>query len=95
MNTMVAPVAMILVGIMEIVAVYAVLRSKAIMDHTLTLAFTGNLLMPIGPISFVLSAFFIRLFVYYSMEHMGLATVGLCFALPEPVRGLRDRAVAI
>jgi hydrogenase-4 component F len=95
MSTIVAPVAAILAGVMETVAVYAVLRSKAIMDHTLTLAFTENLMMLFGPISFVLAAFFMRLFAYSSMERMGLATVGLCFALPEPVRGLRDRAVAI
>jgi hydrogenase-4 component F len=95
MNKIVAPVAAILAGVMETVAVYAVLRSKVIMDHMFPLAFTGNLLMLFGPISFVLAAFFMRLFTYSSMEHMGLARVGLRFARPEPVRGLMDQAVAI
>jgi formate hydrogenlyase subunit 3/multisubunit Na+/H+ antiporter MnhD subunit len=54
--------------------VYAVLRSKAIMDHTLPLAFTGNVLMLFWPISFVLATFFMRLLAYSSMKHMGLAT---------------------
>jgi hydrogenase-4 component F len=95
MNKIVAPVAAILAGVMETVVVYAVLRSKAIMDHTLPLAFTRNVLMLFGPISFVLAAFFMRLFAYSSIEHMKLAKVGLRFTLPDPVRGLMDRAVAI
>jgi hydrogenase-4 component F len=78
-----APVTAMLAGVLETVAVYAVLRSKAIMDQALPLAFTGNLLMLFGLTSFVVATFFIliqhdykRLFAYSSVEHMGLAMVG-------------------
>jgi hydrogenase-4 component F len=75
---------------LETVAVYAVLRSKAIMDQALPQAFTGNLLMLFGLMSFVVAALFIliqrdykRLFAYSSVEHMGLAMVG--FGVGGPV----------
>lgn len=78
-----APVTAMLAGVLETVAVYAVLRSKAIMDQALPQAFTGNLLLLFGLISFVVAALFIliqrdykRLFAYSSVEHMGLAMVG-------------------
>ena len=78
-----APVTAMLAGVLETVAVYAVLRSKAIMDQALPPAFTGNLLMLFGLLSFVVAALFIliqrdykRLFAYSSVEHMGLAMVG-------------------
>ena len=78
-----APVTAMLAGVLETVAVYAVLRSKAVMDYALPPAFTGNLLMLFGLISFVVAALFIliqhdykRLFAYSSVEHMGLALVG-------------------
>jgi len=85
-----APVTAMLAGVLETVAVYAVLRSKAIMDQALPSAFTGNLLMLFGLISFVVAALFIliqrdykRLFAYSSVEHMGLAMVG--FGVGGPV----------
>lgn len=85
-----APVTAMLAGVLETVALYAVLRSKAIMDQALSPAFTGNLLMLIGLISFVVAALFIliqhdykRLFAYSSVEHMGLAMVG--FGVGGPV----------
>jgi hydrogenase-4 component F len=78
-----APVTAMLAGVLETVAVYAVLRSKAIMDQALPPAFTGNLLLLFGLISFVVAALFIliqrdykRLFAYSSVEHMGLAMMG-------------------
>jgi hydrogenase-4 component F len=78
-----APVTAMLAGVLETVAVYAVLRSKAIMDQALPQAFTGNLLLLFGLISFVVAALFIliqrdykRLFAYSSVEHMGLAMMG-------------------
>jgi hydrogenase-4 component F len=78
-----APVTAMLAGVLETVAVYAVLRSKAIMDQALPPAFTGNLLLLFGLISFVVAALFIliqrdykRLLAYSSVEHMGLAMVG-------------------
>ncbi len=78
-----APVTAMLAGVLETVAVYAVLRSKAVMDHALPAAFTGNLLMVFGLLSFVVAALFIliqrdykRLFAYSSVEHMGMAMAG-------------------
>lgn len=60
------------------------------MDQALPQAFTGNLLMLFGLISFVVAALFIliqrdykRLFAYSSVEHMGLAMVG--FGVGGPV----------
>ena len=85
-----APVTAMLAGGLETVAVYAVLRSKALMDQALPPAFTGHLLMLFGLISFVVAALFIlvqhdykRLFAYSSVEHMGLAMVG--FGVGGPV----------
>ena len=78
-----APVVAMLAGVLETVAVYALLRSKSIMDPALPEHYTGNLLMLIGILSFVIASFFIliqhgykRLFAYSSIEHMGIAMVG-------------------
>lgn len=78
-----APVTAMLAGVLETVAVYAVLRSKSIVDQAVSPGFTGNLLIFIGVISFATAALFIliqrdykRLFAYSSIEHMGLAMVG-------------------
>jgi hydrogenase-4 component F len=77
------PVVAMLAGVLETVAVYALLRSKAIMDQALPEYFTGNLLLLFGLLSFVLAALFIliqhdykRLFAYSSIEHMGIAMAG-------------------
>lgn len=85
-----APVTAMLAGVLETVAMYAVLRCKAIMDQALPPAFTGNLLLLFGLISFVVAGFFIliqhdykRLFAYSSVEHMGLAMIG--FGVGGPV----------
>lgn len=78
-----APVAAMLAGVLETVAVYAILRCRGIADQALSPDFTGGLLALFGLISFALAAFFIllqhnykRLFAYSSIEHMGLAMVG-------------------
>ena len=78
-----APVAAMLAGVLETVAVYAILRSRAIVDQAVSPEFTGSLLALFGLVSFALAAFFIllqhnykRLFAYSSIEHMGLAMVG-------------------
>jgi hydrogenase-4 component F len=78
-----APVAAMLAGVLETVAVYAILRCRGIADQALSPEFTGGLLALFGLISFALAAFFIlfqhnykRLFAYSSIEHMGLAMVG-------------------
>jgi hydrogenase-4 component F len=78
-----APVAAMLAGVLETVAVYAILRCRGIADEALPPDFTAVLLALFGLISFALAAFFIllqhnykRLFAYSSIEHMGLAMVG-------------------
>ncbi len=78
-----APVTAMLAGVLETVAVYAVLRSKTVMDHALPEGFTGNLLVFFGLLSFVVAALFMlvqrdykRLFAYSSIEHMGVAMAG-------------------
>jgi hypothetical protein len=77
------PVAAMLAGVLETVAVYAILRCRGIADQAVSPEFTGGLLALFGLISFTLAAFFIlvqhnykRLFAYSSIEHMGLAMVG-------------------
>jgi len=78
-----APVAAILAGVLEVVAVYAILRMRMIVDHAVPSSFTGGLLVLLGFASFVTAAFFIliqhnykRLFAYSSIEHMGIAMIG-------------------
>jgi hydrogenase-4 component F len=78
-----APVAAMLAGVLETVAVYAILRSRGIADQALSHEFTGGLLALFGLASFAVAAFFLllqhnykRLFAYSSIEHMGLAMVG-------------------
>ena len=85
-----APVTAMLAGVLETVAVYAVLRSKSIVDQAISPGFTGNLLIFIGLISFGTAALFIliqrdykRLFAYSSIEHMGLAMLG--FGVGGPI----------
>lgn len=77
------PVVAMLAGVLETVAVYALLRSKAIVDQALAEHYTGNLLLIFGLLSFVVASLFIliqhdyqRLFAYSSIEHMGIAMAG-------------------
>lgn len=85
-----APVAAMLAGVLETVAVYAILRCRGIVDQAVPPDFTGGLLAIFGLVSFALAAFFIllqhnykRLFAYSSIEHMGLAMVG--FGIGGPI----------
>lgn len=77
-----APVVAMLAGVLETVAVYAVLRSKMVVDAA-SPGYAGNLLIVFGFLSFGVAAFFIlvqrdykRLFAYSSVEHMGIAVIG-------------------
>jgi len=78
-----APVVAMLAGVLETVAVYAVLRSKMVVDAAVSPGYTGNLLVAFGFLSFGVATFFIlvqrdykRLFAYSSIEHMGIAVIG-------------------
>ncbi len=79
-----APVVAMLAGVLEVVAAYAILRVRVIVDHAVPFAFAGGLLALLGFASFLTAAFFItiqhnykRLFAYSSIEHMGIAMIGL------------------
>ena len=73
------PVSAVLSGLLLNVALYAVVRSKVLVDGALGHGFAGNLMMGFGLLSIVVAAFSLqrqkdvkRLFSYSSVEHMGL-----------------------
>ena len=75
------PISAVLSGLLLNVALYAVVRSKVLVDGALQSHFAGNLMMGFGLLSVVLAAFFLsrqkdikRMFAYSSIEHMGLIT---------------------
>jgi hydrogenase-4 component F len=75
------PVSAVLSGLLLNVALYAVVRSKILVDGALGSHLAGNLMMGFGLLSLVVSAFFLsrqrdvkRMFAYSSIEHMGLMT---------------------
>ncbi len=66
------------------VAMYAIMRWKAVVDITLTDHYTDNLLMALGLFSLVVAAFSVvlatnykRMLAYSSIEHTGLICLGL------------------
>jgi hydrogenase-4 component F len=75
------PVSAVLSGLLLNVALYAVMRSKVLVDGALGTNLAGNLMMGFGLLSVVVAAFLIkrqtdvkRMFAYSSIEHMGLIT---------------------
>lgn len=75
------PVSAVLSGLLLNVALYAVMRSKVLVDGALGTELAGDLMMGFGLFSVVLAAFLIkrqtdvkRMFAYSSIEHMGLIT---------------------
>jgi hydrogenase-4 component F len=84
------PVSAVLSGLLLNVALYAVVRSKVLVDGALGSHLAGNLMMGFGMLSVVVAAFSLsrqkdvkRLFAYSSIEHMGLAT--FAFGMGGPV----------
>jgi len=84
------PVSAVLSGLLLNVALYAVVRSKVLVDGALGTGFSGNLMMGFGLISVVVAAFFLsrqkdikRMFAYSSIEHMGIMT--FAFGMGGPV----------
>jgi hydrogenase-4 component F len=84
------PVSAVLSGLLLNVALYAVIRSKVLVDGALGTHLAGNLMMGFGLFSMVVAAFFLsrqkdvkRLFAYSSIEHMGLMT--FAFGMGGPV----------
>ncbi|OGT88599.1 MAG: hydrogenase 4 subunit F [Gammaproteobacteria bacterium RIFOXYD12_FULL_61_37] len=75
------PISAVLSGLLLNVALYAVMRSKVLVDGALGTDMAGNLMMGFGLLSVVMAAFLIkrqtdvkRMFAYSSIEHMGLVT---------------------
>ncbi|MEO8332062.1 MAG: hydrogenase 4 subunit F [Gallionella sp.] len=84
------PVSAVLSGLLLNVALYAVVRSKVLVDGALGTHLAGNLMMGFGLLSVVMAAFFLsrqkdvkRMFAYSSIEHMGLMT--FAFGMGGPV----------
>jgi len=84
------PVSAVLSGLLLNVALYAVIRSKALAVGSIGPLMPGRMLMAFGLLSAVLAAFFLwrqrdikRLFGYSSIEHMGIVT--FAFGLGGPV----------
>lgn len=85
-----APVSAVLSGLLLNVALYAVIRCKALAVGSIGPAMPSRMLMTFGLLSAVLGAFFLwrqrdikRLFAYSSIEHMGIIT--FAFGLGGPV----------
>ncbi|OFZ85692.1 MAG: hydrogenase 4 subunit F [Betaproteobacteria bacterium RBG_16_64_18] len=84
------PVSAVLSGLLLNVALYAVVRSKVLVDGALGRNFSGGLMMGFGLLSVVVAAFFLsrqkdikRMFAYSSIEHMGIVT--FAFGMGGPV----------
>jgi len=84
------PVSAVLSGLLLNVALYAVVRSKVLVDGALGSHLAGNLMMGFGLLSVVMASFFLsrqkdvkRMFAYSSIEHMGLMT--FAFGMGGPV----------
>ena len=84
------PISAVLSGLLLNVALYAVVRSKVLVDGALGRDFSGGLMMGFGLVSVVVAAFFLsrqkdikRMFAYSSIEHMGITT--FAFGMGGPV----------
>ncbi|MEP7208135.1 MAG: hydrogenase 4 subunit F [Casimicrobiaceae bacterium] len=84
------PVSAVLSGLLLNVALYAVVRSKVLVDGAVHTAFARELMMGFGLLSVVVAALLLsrqkdlkRLFAYSSIEHMGIIT--FAFGMGGPV----------
>ncbi|HUX24197.1 MAG TPA: hydrogenase 4 subunit F [Burkholderiales bacterium] len=84
------PVSAVLSGLLLNVALYAVVRSKMLVDGSLGRNFSGGLMMGFGLLSVVVATFLLsrqkdikRMFAYSSIEHMGIMT--FAFGMGGPV----------
>ncbi|GAB4360666.1 MAG: hydrogenase 4 subunit F [Methylohalobius crimeensis] len=83
------PMSAILSGLLLNDALYAIVRSKMIVDQALSDNLAGYLMMGFGLISFLVAALFLhrqrdikRLFSYSSIEHMGMMTFAFGIGTP-------------
>jgi hydrogenase-4 component F len=84
------PVSAVLSGLLLNVALYAVVRSKVLVEGSIRSQLPGQMLMGFGLLSVVVAAFFLwrqkdikRLFAYSSIEHMGI--IAFAFGMGGPV----------
>ena len=84
------PVSAVLSGLLLNVALYAVIRSKVLVEGSIGSYLPGHMLMIFGLLSALLGAFFLwrqrdikRLFGYSSIEHMGIIT--FAFGIGGPI----------
>jgi hydrogenase-4 component F len=84
------PISAVLSGLLLNVAMYAVVRSKVLVEGSLHSHLPSQMLMAFGLLSVVLAAFLLwrqrdikRLFAYSSIEHMGIIT--FAFGMGGPV----------
>jgi hydrogenase-4 component F len=75
------PISAVLSGLLLNIALYALVRCKAIVDGSTHTHLAGNIMMGFGIISILVAAFSLlrqkdikRMFSYSSIEHMGIAT---------------------
>lgn len=84
------PISAVLSGLLLNVALYALVRCKALVDGATQAHHAGNIMMGFGLLSVLVAAFSLlrqkdvkRLFSYSSIEHMGIAT--FAFGLGGPI----------
>lgn len=84
------PISAVLSGLLLNIALYALVRCKAIVDGSTHTHYAGNIMMGFGIISILVAAFSLlrqkdvkRMFSYSSTEHMGIAT--FAFGLGGPI----------
>lgn len=79
-----APLSAMMSGVLLAVALYAIMRWKAVVDRAVGSHFTGELLVVLGLLSLAIAGFSLvtqrnykRLLAYSSVEHSGLTCIGL------------------
>lgn len=84
------PISAVLSGLLLNIALYALIRCKALVDGSLGTHFAGNIMIVFGLLSLLTASFSMlrqkdikRLFAYSSIEHMGIAT--FAFGLGGPI----------
>ena len=84
------PISAVLSGLLLNIALYALIRCKALVDGSLGTHFAGNIMLGFGLLSLLTASFSMlrqkdikRLFAYSSIEHMGIAT--FAFGLGGPI----------
>ena len=89
-----APVSALMSGVLLAVGVYAILRFKPVVDLAAGPAFTSRILLGLGLLSMAVAALFLwaptnfkRMLAYSSVEHVGIACVGLGFGGPWGIAG--------